>query len=148
VLEPSAGQGAIVKAIHRATGEGLTVHCFEAMPVNITILNKLSPIKFWGEDFLNLDASLEIGKFDRIIANPPFAKNQDIDHIRAMYDILEEEGTLVSIAGKHWQLSANKKETSFREWLDEVGADVIELSRGMFKESGTEIATCIIVIKK
>ena len=85
--------------------------------------------------------------FDRIIANPPFNKNQDIDHVKAMYRRLRKGGVLVSITSKHWQVSNNKKETEFRSWLDEVGADVEEIENGAFKESGTMIGGLIIKIK-
>lgn len=143
ILEPSAGQGAIVKAINRATG-GEEVHCYEAMPVNQTILRKISTVKFLGEDFLKHDGK----QFDRIVANPPFSKNQDIGHIKAMYNCLKSGGRLVAISSKHWQLSSNKKETEFRKWLKEVGAEIKEIKSGEFKESGTEVGGLIIIIKK
>ncbi len=143
ILEPSAGQGAIVKAIHRASNDWREVFGYELMPVNQAFLSKISGFKLLGDDFLSCDAA-----FDRIIANPPFAKNQDIDHIRKMYECLNPGGRLVSIAGKHWQISSNKKEKAFREWLDEVDADIEEVKAGEFKESGTTIATVIIVIDK
>lgn len=142
VLEPSAGQGAIIKAINRVYHE-MMVECFEAMPVNQTFLKKINTAIFIGEDFLQAD---EPEKFDKIIANPPFSKNQDIDHIRKMYDLLKPGGRIVTIASKHWQQSNNKKETEFRNWL--LGTEIIEIEKGAFKESGTEIAACIIIIDK
>lgn len=144
VLEPSAGQGAIIKAIHRELYGAFTVWAYELMPLNQTFLDKIVGCRVLGSDFLTeCDTS-----FDRIIANPPFNKNQDIDHIRKMYDQLKAGGRLVSIASKHWELSGNKKETEFKEWLNEVGAKVKQIPAGKFKESGTMIATCIIVIDK
>lgn len=143
VLEPSAGQGAIVRAIHRATHDGRQVSGYELMPVNQTFLSKITGFELLGDDFLSCAKH-----FDRIIANPPFAKNQDIDHISKMYDRLKPGGRLVSIAGKHWQISSNKKEKAFREWLDEVNAQIEEVDAGEFKESGTTIATVIITIDK
>lgn len=144
ILEPSAGQGAIVNAINRMIPNKV-VDTYELMPLNQTILKKISTVNFIGEDFL-LDQSGK--KYDRIIANPPFTKNQDILHIREMYNRLEYGGTLVSIASKHWQLSDNKKEKEFRNWLDEIDAYVEEIPAGAFKESGTNISSVIIVIDK
>lgn len=144
ILEPSAGQGAIVKAIKRYTGSE-QIFCFELMPLNQTFLRKLPCAVILGEDFLT---SLHSKRFDRIIANPPFAKNQDIDHILKMYEVLKPGGRLVSMAGKHWQISSNKKEKAFRDWLCEVDAEIIEIEAGEFKESGTTVATVIIVINK
>lgn len=87
-------------------------------------------------------------QLDRKIANPPFSKNQDIDHIRKMYECLKVGGRIVTIASKHWQISTNKKEAAFSEWLDKLDAEIIDVEAGEFKESGTSIATCIIVIDK
>ncbi len=143
VLEPSAGQGAIVKAIHRATNEAKEVFGYELMPLNQTFLNKIVGFKLLGDDFLKCDTS-----FDKIIANPPFNKNQDIDHILYMYKCLKKGGRLVSLASKHWQLSNNKKETAFRNFLLSVNAEIIEIEAGKFKDSGTMIATVIIIINK
>lgn len=143
ILEPSAGQGAIVKAIHREIFPGKTVWGYELMPVNKTFLSKIPSFKLIGDDFLKCDTS-----FDKIIANPPFNKNQDILHIRKMYDCLRPKGRLVSMASRHWQTSNNKAETFFRGWLKEVGAEIIDIQAGRFKESGTNIATCKIIINK
>lgn len=145
ILEPSAGQGAIVKAINRAV-DVQDVFCYELMPLNQTFLGKIPNAKLLGDDFLQHDPSTD--KYDIIIANPPFSKNQDIDHIRKMYDCLMPNGRIVTIASKHWQLSTNKKEVLFRDWLDSLGADVQDVEAGEFKESGTNIATCIITINK
>lgn len=142
ILEPSAGQGAIIKAIQRVIPE-CDVWYYELMDVNITFLRKIPHAKYLGTDFLKCDR-----KFDRIIGNPPFSKNQDIIHIRKMYECLKPGGRLVSIASKHWQMSNNKKETEFREWLDEVNAEVQEIEAGAFKKSGTMISSVIIIINK
>lgn len=141
ILEPSAGQGAIVKAIHDATCQARTVFGYELMPENRIVIEKIVGFKLLGNDFLECDTS-----FDKIIANPPFNKNQDIDHIRKMYECLRPKGRIVSVASKHWQTSCNKKEKNFKNWLNKVGADVYEIERGKFKESGTMISCCVIVI--
>jgi predicted RNA methylase len=144
ILEPSAGQGAIVKAIHRELYDSYTVWAFELMPLNVTFLEKIIGCRVLGSDFLTECDT----HFDRIIANPPFNKNQDITHIYKMYDSLKDGGRLVSIASKHWQLASNKKETEFRDWLKKHNAKVLEIPSGKFKESGTMVATCIIIINK
>lgn len=71
VLEPSAGQGSLIIALHRKCGIGRTVHAFELMPENQTILKKISRVDFLGSDFLKCNLP---NMFDRIIANPPFSK--------------------------------------------------------------------------
>jgi tRNA A58 N-methylase Trm61 len=147
VLEPSAGQGAIVDAIQRVI-PGMHVFCYELMPENVAILSKKNHTTILGTDFLK--HAVVLGP-DRIIANPPFSNNQDIDHIRKMYDILQPGGVLVSACSKHWQLSKNRKETEFREWLDKEIWDMgyqYDIPAGRFKDSGTMIATQVLVIGK
>ncbi len=143
ILEPSAGQGSIVKAIVRQLDQQSTVFGYELRILNQSFLSEIPNLELLGNDFMECSLS-----FDRIIANPPFNKNQDIDHVSHMYKCLKEGGRLVSIMSKHWQNSSNKKETAFREFLSLVGADIIEVDAGEFKQSGTNIATCIVVIDK
>lgn len=140
ILEPSAGKGAIV----RKCPAGNFVFVYEVNELFHEQLQTLDVI-LAGKDFLQADESV---KFDRIVANPPFSKNQDIDHIRKMYGVLAAGGVLVSIASTHWQMSNNKKEAEFREWLDEAEAEVMPVPSGAFKESGTNIPTVIIKIRK
>lgn len=142
ILEPSAGQGAIIKAINKAVSN--EVDCYEAMNVNKLFLDKLPNINFLGEDFLKHEGK----QYNKIIANPPFSKNQDIDHVMKMWDCLNVGGRLVSITSKHWQASSNKKETAFRDFLKVNNAKIIEVDAGEFKESGTGIATVIVIIDK
>lgn len=145
VLEPSAGQGAIVKAIQRKTWRNRTVYGYELMDVNRTFLEQIGGFVLLGNDFLRECKNM---LFNKIIANPPFSGNQDIDHIIKMYKALAPGGRIVSVASKHWQFATNRKETQFREWLEEINADIRDIPAGEFKESGTNIPTCIIVIDK
>lgn len=144
VLEPSAGEGAIIRelppceTVYYCEIEGFRRKSL----IHISFFNKAVCL---GADFLQIDESQ---KFDRIVANPPFSKNQDIDHIRKMYAVLVEGGRLVSVASKHWQISSNRKETEFRNWLNEIGAEIHEIEAGTFKESGTNISAVIVVIEK
>lgn len=143
VLEPSAGRGALVKAIHRAC-PSVTVDCFELMPENIEILKKIPGVNIKGDDFTSADQ----GKYTKIIANPPFSKNQDIDHVKRMYDLLQEGGTLAAITSNHWTISEEKKCAAFRQWLLDVGGEKYEIEEGAFKKSGTSVKTQAIVITK
>lgn len=143
ILEPSAGQGAIIEAILRKDSEA-NIFAIELMDINSSILTKKGFAHELG-DFLKIPGQ---PIYDKIIANPPFSKNQDIDHIMHMYDLLKSGGRLVSVASRHWKLSSNNKESKFREWIKEVGADIIDVDAGVFKSSGTQIATCIIVVDK
>ena len=142
-LEPSAGQGAIASILKERGGECVTM---ELMEQNIKVLQRLGFLVIEG-DFLT-KTSKDIGTYDKIVANPPFTKNQDIDHIKHMYSLLRNGGRLVSLASKSWVFGNQKKQIAFREWLDDLNADIIDVPAGEFKESGTQIAPAIIVIDK
>jgi predicted RNA methylase/uncharacterized protein (DUF4415 family) len=144
ILEPSAGQGAIVKAILRYNEYAL-IECCELMPENADVLIKAG-YNVIRNDFLQITDRKSA--YDKIIANPPFSKNQDIDHIMKMWECLKPGGLIVSIASKHWQHTSNKKEKNFRLWLENLKAEIFPIERGQFKESGTMVETCIIVINK
>lgn len=141
VLEPSAGQGAIIDAIHRQFPDLRVFYC-ELMDINRKILASRPNVGWFGNDVF--DETNGFVRFDRIVANPPFSKNQDIDHIQKYWEMLEYDGILVSVASRHWTFSQNQKETDFRDWLDDIGADVQEIEPGTFKESGTLVGAMII----
>lgn len=144
VLEPSAGQGAIVNAINEVC-PNLKVNCYEAMDINRDFLKKIPTVNLIGEDFLKHQDNPE---YDRIIANPPFSKNSDVIHFMKMWESLKVNGILVCMTSYHWKNSSNKKEKAFQKFLDKIGAEVHEVAAGEFKESGTSIATLIIVAHK
>lgn len=143
VCEPNAGRGAIIRAIQRLFPNQF-VWAIELMDANRDFLRTLPGVSLYEEpDFLKTK-----GQFDIIIANPPFSKNQDIDHVTHMYECLEPEGRLVSVVSNHWINVNNSKEVAFQEWLAEVGASVHEVAEGTFKKSGTMVASSILVIDK
>lgn len=143
VLEPSAGQGALVDLILEQTNNCM---CIELMPENAEILRKKGYSVLEG-DFLEFEISDNL-RFDRIVANPPFTKNQDIDHILHMYDLLKPGGKMVSMASPSWTFGNQKKQKEFREGLDYVNATITEVPEGEFKSSGTNIRSVIIEILK
>jgi len=144
ILEPSAGQGAIIKRIHKTLPKH-NVYYYEILDMNRAVLNNMPNTHDLGLDFLKGNSE---ETFDKIIANPPFSKNRDIEHIYKMYASLKSGGRIVTLASKHWEISSNKKETEFREWLSDVDAKITPIAAGEFKASGTNIATNMIVINK
>lgn len=143
VLEPSAGTGAIIDAIHRSCND-LVVDCFELMPENKELLSKKSNINILGDDFTTYD----LGLYDKIIANPPFSKNQDIRHVKRMYEHLNNGGTVAAIMSCHWKNASEKECADFREWLKDVHAKICDIEEGSFKQSGTGIETTAVIIQK
>ena len=89
VLEPSAGKGNI--AIE-AKNNGAIVKCIELMDDNYNHLKTLFD-DVTKMDFLEYNES----KFDVILMNPPFFKQNDIKHVLHAIDLLNNGGTLVAI---------------------------------------------------
>lgn len=143
ILEPSAGQGAIIKEINAVVRA--TPDCYELMETNQIILKKSGlKFNFLGADFFENKGLL----YSKIIANPPFSKNQDIDHVKEMYKCLARGGRLVSVMSESWVEGTQKKQIEFKEWLEEIGGDYEHVPKGTFKESGTMVGATIVIIEK
>ena len=145
VLEPSAGQGALIEALNK-TGVKVNVDCYELMPINQKILeDKVKNANLIGENFLEAPVAK---KYDRIIANPPFNKGQYMEHTYKMYELLEEEGILVVLLPLSWRYNSNKKEQAFKHFIEEHMEYEQFIERGSFKSSGTMIETEVVVLSK
>lgn len=144
ILEPSAGTGAIIQAVHRKWPHKI-VSAYELMPENRTVLEGISDCNILGDDFLKHDTKQ---KFDCIVMNPPFKSHQDIEHVKKAYDTLEDGGALISITSNHWRFASHKIDKEFKAWLEEVDAEVNDIEPGSFKDSGTMVAANFVVIRK
>lgn len=145
VLEPSAGRGAIVKALMDA---GCKVRAIELIDSNIRHLQGLGCSVSQG-DFLETHVSRETDEtlFDAIVMNPPFAKHQDIAHVMHATHFLKPGGRLVAVMAGGVKFGSDKYSTQFRQYVSEFG-ELIDLPAGSFKESGTMVNTVIAVINK
>jgi len=148
VLEPSAGSGAIVDIVREMCPKANIAVCERNYS-----LRKLLELK--GYHLIDQDDFLEyfvtqngVDGWHRIVMNPPFEKQQDIDHVRHAYDCLKCGGRLVSVMSESAFFQNNKKAQAFREWLDDKLTDEIDLPAGAFSESGTGVKTRIIVLDK
>jgi predicted RNA methylase len=143
LLEPSAGEGNIIDEFPKDNVK-IAVEIYDKF---INVLNNKCcnvVVKF---DFLNIQPD-EFFVFDKVVMNPPFTKQQDIDHILHAWKFLRQGGILVSIVSESPFFRQNIKSIQFRQWLEYNEAEVIELAAGDFKESGTMIKTRIIKVKK
>lgn len=130
ILEPSAGTGAILNELPGDT-------CRVAVEIDPKMADKLhvfGTVKCG--DFLSMDG--ELGKFDRIVMNPPFTGGQDIKHIKHARQFLNPGGRLVTICS-----------TSARslEYVKSIATHVEGIEAGAFKESGTSIRTVMALIE-
>jgi hypothetical protein len=101
-------------------------------------------------DFLSIEPAETAGL---VIMNPPFSVKGDPmaweTHMRRAWRWLVPGGRIACIApGNVWSGSQNKRAKAARNWLREIGAKAYELDPKSFAESGTGVATCVIVAKK
>jgi phospholipid N-methyltransferase len=143
VLEPSAGSGAILDAIEAAQPEALAV-CWE---INPTLCNVLQAK---GYDARPVDCLSHNGSaiYDRVLMNPPFENQQDIDHVMGAFTRLKPGGRLVSIMSPSPFFRSGKKAEEFRAWFEELGGTAEDLPSGTFKEAGTGVESKLITIEK
>lgn len=136
ILEPSAGDGALADVARRYGAEVVTI---EKWNVNaIKLRNKGYAVI--ERDFLSVTPE-EIGLFDAVIANPPFAKGQDIEHVQHMFRFIKPGGAMSVIMSPGWVASNNRKHEQFREFLETQDVTMTRIEAGAFKTSGTEVPT-------
>jgi predicted RNA methylase len=153
VLEPSAGRGALALPAARAGG---LVHCYEIDPVAAAELRLGLPSVFSGAfvfesvaqiDFLS-DPIPVVDLFDAVVMNPPFTKGQALAHVSHAFHFLKPGGILVAIVPHNFWVKSTKKT---KPMLDELVAATLvhqeEVPAGTFRESGTDVATRIIVLR-
>lgn len=154
VLEPSAGRGAILLAIHRrlaalrATDQaaGLTVDCCELWDENYRELRRLGFLPVCA-NFFDLDPSR---LYDRIIANPPFSRRQDMEHVQRMASHLAPGGRCVAVMSPGWTFRQDQESVEFRRWVreDMDGFSWEVLPEGSFSASGTNVSAGVVVFER
>ncbi len=133
VLEPSAGKGAIAKYINGCD-------CIELNKENREYLIENKYNLVW-DNFLTFSK-----KYDVIIANPPFSKQQDITHVEHMISLVNRR--VVSIMSFGVLFRTNKKTINFREKIKQLNGTFISLPDESFNKSGTNVKTCVLCVDK
>jgi hypothetical protein len=140
VLEPSAGRGAIVSRLHAA---GCKVTCIELLADNAAHLTDAGAHQFLVADFLAVGP---MRGFERVVMNPPFAKQADIRHVMHAHRFLLGGGLLVAVMSNGVTFRDNALTGEFRALMDRVGGSLEPLPEGSFQVSGTGVNTVIAVL--
>lgn len=146
ILEPSAGHGAIADVLYEYVQEhsfknvGLT--CIEVNEQNCLII-KQKRFHVIQLDFMKYHEK----HHNSIIMNPPFSRQQDIDHVMHAWHILASPGILVSVVSESPFFRTTEKARDFRELVETHGYSE-KLPEGSFKESGTLVSTRLVVLEK
>lgn len=137
ILEPSAGNGAILKHLPMIPHID-SVFCYEINPTRYNIL-KLNGNNVIGRNFLECKET-----FDVIIANPPFAKMQDVDHVNHMIKCAKRKVVSVMSAGTLFR--KDHKTIDFRNRIERLGGVFHKLPILSFSDAGTNVNTIIVEI--
>lgn len=135
VLEPSAGKGALAIACRDAGA--LRVGCYDIDAPSVHALEALG-FSAVCTDFLTCTP---VHKYERVVMNPPFTRNQDVRHVRHALKFLGTGGVLVAI------MANNQARRPFEDLVSTLDHEIEEVPAGAFKESGTSVATLILKVR-
>lgn len=150
VLEPSAGDGALIRATLADIPSPDQVSCLavEIQAKNCQRLREQFPdLCVIEADFLKLDRRL-FGLFDAVVMNPPFNANQDIQHVQHAFEFLKPGGHLVAIISPAARNGAQKAQKAFQEFIQRYMLKEQLIKEGTFKQSGTKVQTHLIVLQR
>lgn len=151
VLEPSAGEGALLRAVEQST-PGIDRSQIQAVEIAPDLVEHLAN-DGWNVRHGDFEALVnELPKFDRIVMNPPFEHQQDIAHVRAAYSALKPGGRLVAVMSEGTFSRSTGEAPGFREWLEEIEGVSEKVPEGAFAATEamrqTGVATRIVTINK
>ena len=142
VLEPEAGQGGLADEVAARFGSE-NLHCIEILPDNAKVLTQKG-YAVQMDDFLQLAPR---PCYAKIVMNPPFAKQSDIDHVQHAFKFLKPGGRLVAIMSNGFTFRSNRKSTEFRDLVENHGF-YEENPSGSFLVSGTGVNTVTVVLDR
>lgn len=141
VLEPEAGVGGLALICAEIVGVE-NVACYEIQSKNCDVL-RAKGLQVVEVDFLKVQPTFKVSK---IVMNPPFERQADIDHVLHAYQFLEPGGTLAAIMSLGVTFRTNAKTVRFRDFLSSMNAKIVVNEVGAFKASGTMTQTVSIVV--
>ena len=142
VLEPSVGRGGLANVIAKVVSKK-NIHCIDILPENNKYLRE-NGFPCACKDFLDVKP---VSRYNRVVMNPPFAKQADINHVQHAWEFLALGGKLVSIMSASIEFRTNKKTTDFVELVNDCGW-IESVEEGAFKASGTMVRSVIVVMNK
>jgi predicted RNA methylase len=141
VLEPSAGEGAITRAVAEA---GCTVDCVEVNAKRAGMIYAAGYARsVTMADFLTVP---QRPAYDRVIMNPPFADKADIAHVKHALGFLRPGGLLIAVMAGGVIFRNDRTIAGFREMTAAAGGTIKPLPDSAFKGSGTDVSTVLAVI--
>lgn len=125
--------------------QGGIVDCIEIQERHASKLIK-QPDKFrcvFHGDFLTVDPRT-CPLYDRVVMNPPFARQDDIRHVLHAMKFLKPGGRLVAIMSA----GVTYRDTKLNHEFNALNPTIKELPAGAFKSSGTMVRAIVAAIDK
>lgn len=164
ILEPSAGTGNLARRCLRSIdvldnwSGGRERHqqdfrfdnqvdCVELQPALAGALETSGLYrKVYAKDFLSLTPGVT-GLYDRIVMNPPFDMERDIDHVAHAMKFLKPNGILCAIMSAGTEFRETKKAIAFRALMTKLNAKWRDLPPASFAEVGTYVNTVMVQVR-
>ncbi|WP_410874774.1 hypothetical protein [Nocardia sp. A7] len=145
VLEPSAGDGALVRAI-LATNQSVQITAVEPdreRAKAIAYDPRVTVVIASFEEF----ATTATTRYAGVVMNPPFALPGQatvwMDHLYTAWDLLDDGGQMLALAPSNYTHRTDRDHRAIREFITEHGAHEA-LPAGAFTTSGTEVDTVLL----
>lgn len=139
VLEPQAGEAAIADIIrdHHPDAFLDVIELEERRRAGLLARG----YNCVGDDFLSYNPGRV---YHRVVSNPPFSRQQDIDHVMHASGLLLPGGRLTAIMSASVTFRNNRKTREFRAWLNDHNGKIHNNPEKAFAESGTSVRTVTI----
>ncbi|SKA40509.1 Methyltransferase domain-containing protein [Enhydrobacter aerosaccus] len=145
ILEPSAGTGNLAGP---AAKRGHVVDCVEYQPALAEALKVCGLFRrVQCIDFLALKPNPG-ALYDRVLMNPPFDRERDIDHVLHALEFLKPDGCLVAIMSAGTEFRETRKSIAFRALMESMNAEWEDLPAGSFASVGTYANTRMLRVWK
>lgn len=151
VLEPSAGEGALVSAALRVAAVNVVMYDLDevALARAVVVADKVifgsgGQARAEVQDFLMV---VPASKFDAVLMNPPFTGGADMNHVSHAWRFVKPGGILVAIMSPSWRTANSKAAVTFRRVVTSaVASEVGKIPAGTFEH--TNIATIVVTLRK
>ena len=147
ILEPSAGTGNLAR---RLANLGHKVDCIEYQPA---LASQLIADGIYNSvkccDFLAVKPPIDPELlYDRVVLNPPFDRERDIDHVIHAWKFLKPNGRLVAIMIAGTEFRETIKARAFRAFVEQNNGRFTDLPARSFASVGTYVNTIILEINR
>lgn len=169
ILEPSAGTGNLARRCAMLTRDewdskkGRSIdrryrNIVDCVEIQRELVTKLEAEGIYRNvrccDFLALKPD-PAKLYDRVVMNPPFDRERDIDHVMHALDFLKPDGLLVAIMSAGTEFRGTRKATAFRAHMEKMGVSFAQYSQswtdlppGSFASVGTYVNTAALRVWK